>query len=59
MNLSLWDSPDVVVGRVGRLLHEEQGDPLEELVAGHGRHGQVEEEAVQHRERDEVHRTEN
>ena len=58
VDLSLWDSPDVVVGRVGSLLHEEEGDPLEELVPGHRRHGQVEEQPVQHRQWDEVHRTE-
>ena len=55
MNLSLWDSPDVVVGRVGRLLHEQQCDPLEQLVAGHSRDGQVEEQAVQHRQGNDVH----
>ena len=58
MNFSLWDPPDVVVGRVGGLLHEQERDSLEELVAGHGRDGQVEEEPVQHREGDEVHWTE-
>ena len=58
MNFSLWDPPDVVVGRVGSLLHEEQSDPLEELVAGDSRHSQVEEQPVQHRQWDEVHWTE-
>ena len=58
MNFSLWDPPDVVVGRVGGLLHEQERDSLEELVAGHGRDGQVEEQPVQHREGDEVHWTE-
>ena len=58
MNLSLWDSPDVVVGRVGRLLHEQQCDPLKQLVAGQGCHGQVEEQPVQHRQGNDVHRAE-
>ena len=48
--------PDVVVRRVGCLLHEEQCDPLKQLVAGHGRHGQVKEQTVQHRHRDIVQR---
>ena len=51
---ALRDPPDVVVGRVGGLLHEQQGDPLEQLVARHGCHGQVEEQAVQHRDGDVV-----
>ena len=55
MNLPLRDPPDVVVGGVGGLLHEEEGDPLEQLVPRHGRHRQVEEQPVQHREGDEVH----
>ena len=46
MYLPLRDPPDVVVGRVGGLLHEEEGDPLEQLVAGHSRDGQVEEQPV-------------
>ena len=52
--LPLRDPPDVVVGRVGGLLHEHESDPLEQLVAGHRRHRQVEEQAVQHRRRDVV-----
>ena len=49
MDFPLWDSPDVVVGRVGRLLHEEEGDPLKQLVTRHSRDCQVEEQPVQHR----------
>ena len=57
--LPLRDPPDVVVGRVGSLLHEHEGDPLEQLVTGHRRHRQVEEQAVQHWDGDEVQGTEN
>ena len=58
MNFTLRDPPDVVIGRVRGLLHEEQGDPLEQLVARHGGHGQVEEQPVQHRDGDVVERAE-
>ena len=57
--LPLRDPPDVVVGRVGGLLHEHESDPLEQLVTRHSRHRQVEEQAVQHRDRDEVQGTGN
>ena len=54
VNRALWHTPDVVRGRVGALLGEEQGDPLKHLVAVEGRHRQVEEQAVQHWRRDVV-----
>ena len=46
MNLSLRDLLDVVVGRVGGLLCEEQQDSLEHLVTVESCHGHVEEQAV-------------
>ena len=55
MNFSLGHPPDVVVGRVGGLFHEHQGDPLEQLVPGHGGDGKVEEESVKDGDRDVVH----
>ena len=58
MNFTLRDPPDVVIGRVSGLLHEEQGDPLEQLVTRYGGHGQVEEQPVQHRDGDVVERAE-
>ena len=58
MYFALWHPPDVVIWRVSGLLHEEQGDPLEQLVTRHGSHGQVEEQAVQHRDWDIIERAE-
>ena len=48
MNLPLGHFLDVVVGRVGRLLGEEEENSLEHLVAVQGCDGHVEKQAVQH-----------
>ena len=48
MDLPLGDFLDVVVGRVGGLLGEEEENSLEHLVAIQSCHGHVEEQAVQH-----------
>ena len=48
MNLPLWNFLDVVVGRVGGLLGEEEENSLEHLVAIESCHGHVEKQAVQH-----------
>ena len=54
VNLSLRYLTNVVVGGIGRLLHEQEEDPLEHLVAVQRGHGQVQEEPVQDRGRDVV-----
>lgn len=56
MYFTLRDPPDVMVGRVSCLLHEEQGDPLKQLVPGHGGHGKVKKQTVQHRNGDIIER---
>ena len=50
MNFSLWYTPNVMVGRVGSLLHEHQRDPLKQLVTRHRGDCQVQEQPVQHRD---------
>ena len=52
MDLSLWNSLDIVVGWVGGLLSEEEEKPFEHLVAIESCYSHVEEETVQHRLRD-------
>ena len=49
MDLSLRHTLDIVVGRVGGLLSEEEEKPFEHLVAVEGSDGHVKEETVQHR----------
>ena len=56
MYFTLWHPSDVVIGRIGGLLHEEQSDPLKQLVARHCSHSQVEEQPVQYRDRNVVQR---
>ena len=48
VDLPLGHPLDIVVGRVGSLLSEEEKKPLEHLVAVKGSDGHVEEQTVQH-----------